>query len=138
LAQEIAEGLNARGHWRPKESASSDLIGAIFLAIDTIQGDFEKAMELVKEADTTDVDVLERLVQWVQDLQSRMFVNCIYCGHRYGPSAEVPASMADVLKEHIKVCPEHPMSKLQAKHDRLLKHLENQGIPIPVDLDVPA
>ena len=57
----------------------------------------------------------ERLMQWVDDLQSGMFINCVYCGHRYGPNDKVPASMADVLKQHIAQCPQHPMSALTAR-----------------------
>lgn len=53
-----------------------------------------------------------KLQQWVSDLQSGMYINCVYCGHRYGPKDEVPASMADVLKKHIETCPDHPMSNL--------------------------
>lgn len=40
----------------------------------------------------------ERLKHWVDDLQSGMFVNCVYCGHRYGPGETTPVSMADALK----------------------------------------
>src|SRR6202035_247283 len=54
-----------------------------------------------------------RLLAWVADLQSGMYVNCVYCGHRYGPSETTPVSMADALKAHIEVCPEHPMSVLR-------------------------
>jgi histidinol-phosphate/aromatic aminotransferase/cobyric acid decarboxylase-like protein len=57
---------------------------------------------------------IKRLKQWVNDLQSGMYVNCVYCGHRYGRDGEVPVSMAGVLKRHIAHCPEHPMSKLVA------------------------
>ena len=56
---------------------------------------------------------LEEAQQWVHDLQSGMYINCVYCGHRYGPQDEVPATMADALKEHIEQCPKHPMSKLK-------------------------
>lgn len=49
---------------------------------------------------------------WVDDLQSGMYINCVYCGHRYGPNDKVPGAMADVLKAHVEVCPEHPMSAL--------------------------
>jgi len=59
---------------------------------------------------------IKRLRQWVNDLQSGMYINCVYCGHRYGPKDEVPVSMADVLKQHIEVCPEHPMSKLKEEN----------------------
>jgi len=48
-----------------------------------------------------------------------MYINCVYCGHRYGPDDEVPATMAEVLKEHIEQCPEHPMSALKAERDQL-------------------
>jgi len=58
---------------------------------------------------------LRRYEEWVQDLQSGMYINCVYCGHRYGPDNEVPAAMADVLKAHIEVCPEHPLSKAMAR-----------------------
>lgn len=55
------------------------------------------------------------LNNWVNDLHSGMYINCVYCGHRYGPSDEVPSSMADVLKEHIEKCPKHPMSSLKSQ-----------------------
>lgn len=73
----------------------------------------QKSIELFNEND--------RLQQWVKDLQSGMYINCVYCGHRYGPESEVPASMADVLKEHIAKCPKHPMSKLKQENERLQK-----------------
>jgi hypothetical protein len=66
----------------------------------------------------------ERLKQWVNDLQSGMYVNCVYCGHRYGPDSEVPVSMADILKAHIEQCPEHPMSKLKRKNEDQYQALE--------------
>lgn len=56
----------------------------------------------------------DRLKQHVADLQSGMYVNCVYCGHRYGPTECTPVSKADVLKAHVEVCPEHPMSELRA------------------------
>jgi len=60
-----------------------------------------------------------RLQQWINDLQSGMYVNCVYCGHRYGPSIDTPVAMADVLKKHIEECPEHPMSKLKKENKEL-------------------
>ncbi|HWF03412.1 MAG TPA: hypothetical protein VHA06_06980 [Candidatus Angelobacter sp.] len=50
-----------------------------------------------------------RLRRWIDDLQSGMYISCVYCGHRYGPKDKVPTSMADALKLHISACPEHPM-----------------------------
>ena len=88
----------------------------------------------------------ERLKQWVNDLQSGMYINCVYCGHRYGHSDEIPASlrgripedkppqdMADILTAHIEQCPEHPMSKLKKENEKLkkenkrLKETEDNG-----------
>lgn len=60
-----------------------------------------------------------KLHQWVSDLQSGMYVNCVYCGHRYGPG-ETPVSMADALKVHVAQCPEHPMSALKSSLEELL------------------
>lgn len=67
---------------------------------------------------------VERLRQWVHDLQSGMYVNCVYCGHRYGPQETTPVTMADALKEHIAQCPQHPMSALKAEIDRLREDAE--------------
>ncbi len=57
--------------------------------------------------------------RWVDDLQSGMYINCVYCGHRYGPKDKVPASMAEVLKEHVEQCPDHPMSALKQELEGL-------------------
>lgn len=68
--------------------------------------------------------IVKRLWRWIHDLQSGMYINCVYCGHRYGPSDEHAAtivddgatpSMQDALKAHIEECPEHPMSQLHAQ-----------------------
>lgn len=60
-----------------------------------------------------------RLTQWISDLQSGMYVNCVYCGHRYGPGETTPVSMADALKAHVEQCPKHPMSALKTENERL-------------------
>ena len=62
---------------------------------------------------------IAELRKWVADLQSRMYINCVYCGHRYGPKESTPVSMADVLKEHVERCPAHPMSKLRDRVNKL-------------------
>ena len=69
-------------------------------------------------------DVNGRLNRWVDDLQSGMYVNCVYCGHRYGPADKVPVSMAEVLKQHVEQCPEHPMSKLRTALKELVRQVE--------------
>lgn len=66
----------------------------------------------------------ERLTAWIDDLQSGMYVNCVYCGHRYGPSETTPVSMSDALKAHVEQCPQHPMSALRAELAALRAELE--------------
>jgi hypothetical protein len=67
----------------------------------------------------------QRLSRWVEDLQSGMFVNCIYCGHRYGPSNDTPVAIADVLKQHAEQCTQHPLAAATARIARLEKLLTN-------------
>jgi hypothetical protein len=68
-------------------------------------------------------DALEQRVRelegWVSDLQSGMYVNCVYCGHRYGPSQTTAPTMSEALKLHIEQCKAHPMSALKAENERL-------------------
>lgn len=71
----------------------------------------------------------EQLKQWVSDCQSGMYINCVYCGHRYGPKGSpesIPAAedhgemtMAEALRRHIEVCEKHPMSALRKAVERL-------------------
>jgi len=70
---------------------------------------------------------LERQERWVSDLQAGMYVNCVYCGHRYGPDDQVPVAMAEVLKEHIQRCPEHPLSQARERIRELKKGLKEAG-----------
>jgi hypothetical protein len=53
---------------------------------------------------------LDRLEKWVDDLQSGMYINCVYCGHRYGPDDNTNPPMRKALEEHIATCPKHPLS----------------------------
>ncbi len=79
---------------------------------------------------------IARLKAWVDDLQSGMYINCVYCGHRYGPKEDTPVAMADVLKEHIEQCLKHPMSALKARvedRERLLAKIR-EGLKDLVDL----
>jgi hypothetical protein len=55
---------------------------------------------------------ITRLKLWIDQLQSGMYINCVYCGHCYGPKDKVPSSMADALKLHIAQCPQHPMHSI--------------------------
>lgn len=67
-----------------------------------------------------------RLRAQVADLQSGMYINCVYCGHRYGPKEDTPATMADVLKAHVEQCPAHPMSELKRRNEEL-ERIINRG-----------
>lgn len=63
------------------------------------------------------------LRQWIHDLQSGMYINCVYCGHRYGPADKVQPTMQAALKAHIEQCPKHPMSALRAENKALMEGL---------------
>ena len=52
----------------------------------------------------------DELRAWVDDCQSGMFINCVYCGHRYGPAESTKPTMQQVLYDHIAVCVKHPLS----------------------------
>ena len=69
----------------------------------------------------------EELKSWINDLHSGMYINCVYCGHRYGPKESTPCSMSDVLKEHVENCVEHPMYKLKKRViDVLSRNIESE------------
>ena len=69
---------------------------------------------------------IEQLQQWIDDLQSGMYINCVYCGHRYGPQDEVPSTMANVLKQHIEICEKHPMNILKIENETLKEKLNER------------
>lgn len=113
-------GESAAWHqaFRSKDIALRESVGA-----------HEEVLRLTKECEELKRNNT-RLQAWVNDLHSGMFINCVYCGHRYGPDPGTPVSMSDVLKAHIETCPEHPMSKLKADNTRLKRlvvHCENCG-----------
>src|SRR3990167_11443477 len=68
-------------------------------------GSVAAAMEAFAAEQNVDLQV------WVNDLQSGLYVNCVYCGHCYGPRETTPVSMADALKAHVEQCPKHPRSE---------------------------
>ena len=88
------------------------------------------------------LNVIEALQAWVSDLQSGLFINCVYCGHRYGPAGSVPATlvenppptttMADALRDHIERCPKHPMSALRKSVEALCAALSERGYHAPI------
>jgi len=48
-------------------------------------------------------------------------VTCVYCGMEYPDGT--PTSKAEILTEHIKVCPKHPMRQAEEKITKLQKAL---------------
>ncbi len=58
------------------------------------------------------------LEQWVHDCQAGMYINCVYCGHRYGPDDEVAPTMQQALYDHIAECPKHPLSAMKRRAER--------------------
>jgi len=65
---------------------------------------------------------LENTNQWIADLQSGLYINCVYCGHRYPPGSG--SVMQDILYEHIKTCPKHPLSKAIVELQQLREELD--------------
>lgn len=88
----------------------------------------EVVTDLLAEVDALTAE-RDEARQWVRDLHSGMYVNCVYCGHRYGPKDEVPATMADALKDHIEQCPKHPMSALKRQNAELRTRTERMIEP---------
>lgn len=81
-----------------------------------------KHWKTIKEA--TERDALQR---WINDLQSQLYINCVYCGHRYGPNEkEVPA---DALRQHVACCPEHPMAELVASCKEAVEAIGDEMSP---------
>lgn len=89
--------------------------------------------EAIRTANEIETDLYQakqeivRLEKWVSDLQSDTFVNCVYCGHCYGPNSTTPVSMAHELKAHIEKCPKHPMSELKKENDLLKAQLAGRS-----------
>ena len=67
----------------------------------------------------------EELEQWVDDLQSGMYINCVYCGHRYGPNSVGKTTMRKALGKHISKCPKHPLSAAKAEITVLKESVES-------------
>ena len=88
-------------------------------------------IERLKDEHRADKSEIEGLKSWVNDCQAGMYINCVYCGHRYGPADKVACTMQEALYEHIAKCPKHPLSAAKQKitaleqdKERLVKALE--------------
>jgi len=113
------------------ETESSDQPGCANCKDD--KGLLAKWCQHCRDAALSSVEEVRALRQWVNDLQSGMYINCVYCGHQYGPQDEVPATMAKVLEDHISQCPKHPLAtalkklKKQEQGIRGVVHLLRNG-----------
>ena len=58
---------------------------------------------------------IHKLRSWVNDLQSQLFLNCVYCGHRTDPEDYHEQEVWQVLQEHAEQCEHHPMYTLKQK-----------------------
>ncbi|HEC62245.1 MAG TPA: hypothetical protein ENI27_08330, partial [bacterium] len=47
-----------------------------------LKDDKEFLTDRVRQLSNAEAEV-KQLKQWVHDLQSGMYINCVYCGHRY-------------------------------------------------------
>ena len=72
----------------------------------------------------------ESAQQHIADLQSGIYVNCVYCGHRYGPRDSTPTSIAEVLTKHIEKCPKHPLTAAKAEIKALYIILKEKSASI--------
>ena len=119
---------------RPPEEFTTpyDWIVIPRIDFDAVRANLPAAREALERMEGIAKD-RDRLQAWVHDLQAGMYINCVYCGHRYGPDDEVPATMAQALKEHIEQCPKHPMSALKAR----LAELEAASAQSPRDVMFP-
>jgi len=80
-------------------------------------------VEQLQEENVIQKGEIKGLKKWIDDLQAEMYINCVYCGHRYGPDDDIPATMAETLKEHIEQCPKHPMHALKQENNQLQEEL---------------
>lgn len=90
-----------------------------------LKGRISELVEMVdflKEENSDLKKRVEELEQWVGDLQSGKYINCVYCGHRYPPGT--PGVMSKILYEHIKKCPKHPLAKAEADLACLIEAVE--------------
>lgn len=84
--------------------------------------------EVIKQKD----DEIANLRRWNNDLMDGSFVTCVYCGYRYGPKDSTLTCMADILKQHIEVCPKNPLSSLKEKLlENMVNYTKNNFKPYP-------
>lgn len=53
---------------------------------------------------------------WIEDILSEKYVNCAYCGHRYGK--ENDSANMEAVRKHVENCSKHPMAKEKERADK--------------------
>lgn len=101
------------GPWQTELSFKVDRSELIKLIAGDYLDSLRERIDVLIKRDASNERRIDRLQQWVDDLQAGLFVNCVYCGYRYGPRSDTPVSMADILKQHIEHCPEHPLFEVR-------------------------
>lgn len=112
------------------ETQRKDLAAVRAGMVAALEAEVERLATRLATADERTANVEgdnERLKDWVNDLHSGMYINCVYCGHRYGPADDVPSTMSQVLYDHIAICPEHPLSEARAEIAALKAEVERLG-----------
>ena len=102
LHNRIAEELYSRGEIDEEKLDEADTNGA----------------PPPSDAAPVDCENCKTLEQWVHDCQAGMYINCVYCGYRYGPDDEVAPTMQQALYDHIAECPKHPLSAMKRRAER--------------------
>lgn len=111
LEQWKRDVLFLRGEW-------SSLGGRACPACVYEGGRFVRLCKVHEEFAAAQAEV-ERLQRWVDDLQSGMYINCVYCGHQYGPNSQA-ATMREALHTHVENCVHHPLWKAR-QHNSILE-----------------
>ncbi len=83
---------------------------------------------------------IKELDKWIDDLQAGMYINCVYCGHRFKSNPEIYPTMQEVLHEHMENCSKHPLFKANQELKRLnntINTLIGDALEQGIDLSVP-
>ena len=87
---------------------------------------WEQQRQVIKELKDENIEKAEEiktLKGWINGLP-QLYVNCVYCGHRFKPNPEVFPSQTDVVREHMEKCSKHPLFQANQKIKELKKVIE--------------
>jgi chromosome segregation ATPase len=119
--------VQADVQWKEREASLIDEIKDLEADLSLNASMLAHQCDLSREAETRVMELEydnKRLEKWVGDLQSGMYINCVYCGHQYPKGT--PGVMQEILYEHIRKCPKHPLRKSEARVKELETDLNKQ------------